>query len=402
MHVAVIGGGIIGTLSAYYLQQAGCSVTVCESDTQIADGTSGMNGGQLSYAYVSPLGNPGVFSLAARAAFGNLEDVKVTRWLDPQLWHWGACLLLRESSQRRYEANQAQLLELTVRSRALMEKFLAAHPVEFHRSTAGKMHLYVSEKQLAAAQRFSAELATYGFRQRFLSPQDCAALEPSLAGRTGALAGGMFSQDDESGDCALFARAVQQCLQGKDVTFLTATPVARISFAKGRATGIVTTAGETIAADAVLVCAGASSHALLKTAGIVLPLYPIKGYSAEFSLPEEALRHSVTDHLRRVVFAPMGDTVRVAGLMHFSGMDTGISDATRQYLAQIITDVFPQADIGTLHVRSGLRPYLPASRPLIGPTRHPGLFVNVGHAMLGWTLAHAACAQAAACIAPAS
>lgn len=394
MHVAVIGGGIIGTLSAYYLDQAGHSVTLIEQNSSIASAASGMNGGQLSYAYVSPLGNPGVYELAARAAFGGLEDVKITKWIDAQFWHWGARLLLCEASQERYKYNQSKLLALTTDSRKLMNDYLARHSVDFHHSTAGKMHLYVSDSQIQSARKLAPELAKHGFPQRFLTPRECLALEPSLAERKGDLLGAMISDADESGDCALFAQAVIAQLNGK-INLRSNTHVSKIIFKNGRASGVLTHDGTAIAADAVLVCAGAQSYHLLRGAGVTLPLYPIKGYSTEFSQQGINLRHYVTDHLRRVVFTPMGDHIRVAGLMHFSGMDDSISTATRAHLTRVITDVFPQADVSNLAFKAGFRPYLPTSRPLTGATKRAGLFVNVGHAMLGWTLAHATCKHAA-------
>lgn len=399
MHIIVIGGGIIGTLSAYYLYRQGYRVTLVEKSRDLAAGASGMNGGQLSYAYVSPLGNPGIYRLAAQAVAGRMEDVKITRWLDPQLWRWGAGLILRQSSQDRYKANQARLLELSLESRALMGRFLQEHPLSFHRNTNGKLHLYVSRAQQDTARAMAVDLRARGLRQDILDTEECLALEPSLTGRTGSFAGGMFSHDDEAGDCGDFTRALCEDVLRPHIAILAGTPVERIMTLRGRVQGVETAAGDRLMADAVMVCAGIASRRILKTAGICLPLYPVKGYSTQFPMRGVDLQRSVTDHQRRLVFTPLGDQVRVAGLMHFSGCDLTVSAATQAHLARAIHDVFPSADVSNLRFAAGLRPYLPDSVPLVAPSATRGLFINTGHAMLGWTLAHATARRAAEMVA---
>jgi len=393
MRVIIIGGGIIGALSAYYLGRGGASVTLLERADDLAAETSGMNGDQLSYSYLSPLGNPAIYGLLRKTILGGMEDVKVTQWLDPQLWSWGLRLFFN-SSQAKYAAHQEKLLALSLRSRALMAAFLQEHKVNFDHAENGKLHLYTSPEQADTAKKFAARLAELGIEQKFLTPDQCLELEPALKNRKGTLAGGMLSPIDAVGDCGAFTRALPN-LWGPNVQSRTGDTVKKIHVEAGKFKHVETEVGEIIEADACLVCAGAYSYQILKTAGIYVSLYPVKGYSVTLENSGIELKRNVTDHLRRAVFAPVGDKLRVAGFMHFSGYDKSVAPRTQAVFTRMIADVFPDARIAVPALASGFRPYTPQSTPMTGETRIKGLHVNIGHAMLGWTLAHATCEKAA-------
>lgn len=394
MHVCIVGGGVIGTLSAYYLDQAGVRVTLIEREADLACGTSGMNAAQLSYSYVSPLGSPAVYALLRRVVAGQVEDVKVTKWLDPQLLSWGV-RLLRESTKGRYKASQDTLLSLTLESRELMDAFRKKHGFAFDHAENGKLHLYVDEAQVGRARAFAASLEKYGIRQAMLTPAQCLEREPALHGRQGPLAGGMFSPVDHVGDCRTFTRALKGVFSPR-VTCRTGTAVAKIHAVRGKFSALETDGGERIAADVTLVCAGAESHGLLKTAGIRTQLYPVKGYAVTLDNDDIGLKINVTDHFRRVVYAAIGDRMRMAGYMHFSGYTPGVSAATRTHFLKLVTEAFPRARVpGDAVIDFGFRPYTPQSTPVIGETAVRNLHVNIGHNMLGWTLAHATCRKAA-------
>lgn len=385
MQVIVIGGGIIGTLSAYYLHQSGFKVTVLEQQDEVASMTSAHNGAQLSYAYVSPLGSPAVYTMLKNMLLGKAEDIKVTRGLDPQLLNWGI-RLLANSSQKSFDKNQQTLLSLTLESKALMESFLARHKTDFKYDTIGKIHIYPTQQGMETAQKFSKILNSRGIAQQFLSPEELWDLEPALKDRRGSIVGGMLSPSDSSGDTHQFAITVKKLLQDK-VTFKTNTTVKRIHIEHNRFKHIETTTGEIIKADTCVVAAGVDAYQLLKAIGIRVPLYPIKGYATD--IPNTInLRHNITDHQRRTVFSPSGDKIRVAGFMHFSGKDSSIPPATANHLKNVINTVFPQADANNLNIRTGWRPYTPSSTPIIGKSNIDGVYLNIGQGMLGWTLAH--------------
>lgn len=392
-HVIVIGGGVIGTLSAYYLDRAGLRVTLMEKQASLANGASGMNAAQLSYTYVSPLGNPGIYPLMLRALSRRMPDVCVTRWMDPQLWNFGGRLLL-ESLQKRYDRNQAALLALALESRRLMDEFVQRHPLSFAHQHNGKLHLFVSEKQRRNAIAFSNKVAPLGIVQELLTANECLARVPALRDRQGPMFGGLISYADEGGDCRLFTQALPGLYSGRARVLLD-TSVRSVTIENGRATGVEIAGGERMAADAVLVANGAHAFGLLRDAGIRLPLYPIKGYSTTLPMNGLTLECNVTDHYRRCVFAPLEGRLRVSCGMHFGGYDASVPPEMTAHFKTMISGAFPRLETAGLELSAGLRPYLPTSVPRWGETGVRGLHMNVGHAMLGWTLAQATCKRAA-------
>ncbi len=225
-----------------------------------------------------------------------------------------------------------------------MADFLQKHPVDFDYSKNGKLHLYTSQAQVDTARAFAATLEKYGIYQEILTPAQCLAREPALQDRKGTLAGGMFSPADEVGDCRKFAQALIP-FYSTNVTVKTGVSVRAIRTEKGAFKGVALHSGEMITADACLVAAGFESHAILRDAGVRIPLYPVKGYSATLDNADINLKINITDHLRRVVFAPVGNTLRIAGFMHFSGSDRRITPATHDYFKTLIKDVFPRAQL---------------------------------------------------------
>lgn len=392
-HVIVIGGGVIGALSAYYLDRAGLRVTLMEKQTSLANGASGMNAAQLSYTYVSPLGNPGIYPLMLRALSRQMPDVCVTQWMDPQLWNFGWRLLL-ESLQKRYDRNQAALLALALESRRLMDEFVQRHDLSFAHQYNGKLHLFVSEKQRRNAIAFSNKVAPLGIVQELLTSDECLARVPALKDRQGPLFGGLISYADEGGDCRLFTQALPALYSG-NVRVLLDTPVRRVIIENNKATGVEMVGGDRMTADAVLVANGAHAYYVLREAGMRLPLYPIKGYSTTLPMDGLTLECNITDHYRRCVFAPLEGRLRVSCGMHFSGYDGSVTPEMTAHFKTMIAGVFPQLKTADLKLSTGLRPYLPTSVPRWGETGIKGLHMNVGHAMLGWTLAQATCKRAA-------
>lgn len=392
-HVIVIGGGVIGALSAYYLDRAGLRVTLVERQASLASAASGMNAAQLSYTYVSPLGNPGIYPLMLRAISRQMPDVCVTKWLDPQLWSFGWRLLL-ESLQKRYDRNQATLLALGLESRQLMDDFVQRHNLSFAHQHNGKLHLFVSEKQRRNAIAFSNKIAPLGVVQQILTANECLARVPALENRQGPLFGGLISYADEGGDCRLFTQQLPS-LYSDNVKVLFNTGIRHIITENGRAIGVEKESGDRLTADVVLVANGAQAYDTLRQAGINVPMYPIKGYSTTLPMNGLNLECNITDHYRRCVFAPLEGRLRVSCGMHFSGYDDNVAPQMTAHFRSMIAGVFPQLDTTNLTLSTGLRPYFPTSVPRWGATRIKGLHINIGHAMLGWTLAQVTCKRAA-------
>jgi len=378
-HVVIIGSGIIGTLSAYYLAEYGIDVTVIERRDNVACEASDANGAQLSYNYVPPLGSPALPLILLSTIFQPTPAMRVDKWIDPHLWRWGL-ELLQNSRARRSIRNQAVLNALARQSRTLMQDFLEKVPLEFDYKVNGKLHVFDDPRKLESLSK----------RQKILSPDECLALEPFLQQRKGQMAGGIFWANDAVGDCHKFCEGLAQWLQkARNVHFMFNTEAKSFIIERGRIKAVKTN-NNTISADHVLLCTGAA-----KMPGTPVNIYPVKGYSLTLQdTPQPQV--NITDHARRMVFAPLGaDRLRIASFMRFAGYDMNIHEEDIKVLKERSLEVRPDLPVNTARVLSGLRPFTPSSTPLLGKLHYDNLYTNLGHGMSGWTLAHATCKKIA-------
>lgn len=384
--IIVIGGGVVGLTSAWWLVEAGYRVTLLERAPAPGMGTSFSNGGQLSYRYVSPLADAGVPLKAVQWLFQEHGPLRFKPQFDLHQWRWLASFLANcRADVNRRMTNK--LLELGDLSRRAMAELAPTVPLDaFQWRDAGKLVVYRTQKAFDAA---VAKPDTAGTRQVW-SAAECVAREPALAAMEDRLAGGIYNGGEAVADCYAFCVALAERLAAhpRFAGFIQ-VEATRILADKGRVTALETSAGP-IAADAYVLAAGMQSRALGLTAGIDLPLYPLKGYSltAPIRLDDVAPEISVTDFERKVLYARIGDKLRVAAMVDMVGEDLSLNEKRLDSLARQVRETMPRAaDYTQVVPWAGLRPATPTSSPIIGATPYANLWLNVGHGPLGFTFA---------------
>ena len=380
--VIVIGGGVVGLTSAWWLLEAGFKVTLVERGP-VAGGASYANGGQLSYRYVSPLADAGVPLKAIQWLFQEHGPLRFRPERDMRQWTWLASFL-GQCTARANRRTTAKLLELGELSRAGMAELGSiVSPDEFSWRDAGKLVVYRSSKifEQAAGKATAGEIWTGA---------ECAAREPALAAARHLLAGGIFNKGEAVADCHAFCLALAERVRAHPrFNGFVQAEVTRIAATSGRVVGLDTTAGA-LGADAFVLAAGIQSRNLAAHVGISLPLYPLKGYSlsAPIRPTDTAPAISVTDFERKVLYARIGDKLRVAAMVDMVGEDLSLNPKRIDNLTRQVRETMPHAaDYARLSAWAGLRPATPNSAPIIGATPLSNLWLNVGHGPLGFTFA---------------
>ncbi len=383
--VIVIGGGVIGLTSAWWLLEAGFGVTLIEREAMVGAGASYSNGGQLSYRYVAPFADAGVPWKAMQWLFQRNGPLRFRPEVDSRQWRWLAQFLAhcRADTSR---VTTARLLALGELSRqALVQLELELPKEEFAWREAGKLVVYRSRKQFDATVSRAA-----GVLGQVLSPAECVSLEPALAAAQGVIAGGIYNQGEAVADCHAFCQGLMNRI-GAHPRFagVIHTQVRSVVASAGKVTGIETDAG-VLSGDAFVLAAGIRSRDLAATAGIYLPLYPIKGYSLTAAVrPGDcAPQVSVTDFERKVLYARIGDKLRVAAMADIVGENLRLDRSRIAGLTSQVRAMMPHAaDYGSLTAWAGLRPATPSGAPIIGATPLANLWLNVGQGGLGFTFA---------------
>ncbi len=384
--VVVIGGGVVGLTTAWWLLEAGFRVTLLERTAEVGNGASYRNGGQLSYRYVAPLADAGVPLKALQWLFQDAGPLRFRPEADLRQWRWLAQFLANcnGASNRR---TTAKLLELGELSRRMMAQLEVQVPLEdFAWRDAGKLVVYRTKKQFDAA---VAKPAPEGNR-RVLSGAETAALEPALAQLAPQLAGGIFNEGEAVADCHAFCVALEKRLKAHPRFAGTVHASAQSLFIENGKVSAVQTDDGWVTGEHFVLAAGIQSRDLAATAGIRLPLYPLKGYSltAPISAQHTAPEISVTDFERKTLYARIGDQLRVAAMVDMVGEDTSLDESRVAGLTRLVRATMPTAaDYSRIEAWAGLRPATPNSAPILGRTQHPNLWLNVGHGPLGFTFA---------------
>lgn len=391
MKVVVLGAGLIGVTSAYFLRQQGHEVVVIDRQASPAAETSFANGGQISVSHAEPWANPGA-------------PLKVLKWLgkedapllfrvraDLRQWLWGL-QFLRECTPARTRHNIRQIVTLGTYSRDTLQQLRRDIGIDYDQRTQGILHFYTSAAEFEAAQAPAAQMRELGCERRVISADEAVRIEPALATVRDQLAGATYTAEDESGDANRFARELVRHCEEQGLRFLMSHTITALREVGGSIDHVEVTDGEgrfqKVRGDAYIVAMGSLSPLLVKPLGIELPIYPAKGYSVTIPVADASRAHqvSLTDDEYKLVFSRLGDRLRIAGTAELNGYDRDLNRVRCEAIVRRVEQLFPGAgDASRAQFWTGLRPATPSNVPIIGRSKLANLYLNTGHGTLGWT-----------------
>jgi D-amino-acid dehydrogenase len=386
MRVVVLGSGVVGVTSAYYLARAGHEVTVIDREAGPALETSFANAGQISPGYASPWAAPGVPLKAVKWMFQKHAPLAIR--LDGtqfQLqWMWQ---MLQNCTSSRYAVNKGRMVRLAEYSRDCLQALRAETGIQYEGRTGGTLQVFRTQQQFDGAAKDIAVLQDANVPYELLSAAELAQAEPALAAVSHKLTGGLRLPGDETGDCQMFTTRLAALAEELGVKFRYNTPIDSLAMAGDRIAG-VQCGGELVRADSFVVALGSYSTQFLS--GLVkIPVYPLKGYSITAPIVNEASApvSTVLDETYKIAITRFDDRIRVGGMAEIVGFDKSLRQARRDTLELCVNDLFPGGgDTSKATFWTGLRPMTPDGTPIVGRTPVPNLFLNTGHGTLGWTM----------------
>jgi D-amino-acid dehydrogenase len=396
MKVIVLGAGIIGVATAWYLLDEGHDVTIVERQPDAALETSFANGAQISVGFCEPWANAGAPFKVARWMLQDDSPLLFRPRLDPHQWRW-ALSFLGQCNDAAFERNVAQLVALGRYSHESLKALVAQTGIEYDRLERGILHFFSSAADYASGVAAAALMRRHGVDRRVLNREEVLAVEPSLKAFADRIHGGTHTPGDESGDARVFTQQLAARCARRGATFLYEHDI--VGFEKSGSTiaGVVvadrlTQHRHTLNGDQVVAAAGSFTAPLLRQLGIYLNIYPAKGYSATMRLkrPQDASVVSLLDDARKIAISRLGDHVRIAGTAEMAGYDLRIDSATSRVRCEALVRRYEQlfpgvADTSQPHFWAGLRPSTPTNVPYIGRSAISNLWLNAGHGTLGWT-----------------
>lgn len=391
MKILVLGSGIIGVTTAYYLHKSGHEVTVIDRNSNSAAECSYANGGQLSYSHAEPWANPITLNSIPRWLIAKNSPLSVGNIIDYRMWKW-IWKFIGNCNSKQAKDSTKKLLEMALLSRNEMREICDDINIEFNQSQCGTLHLFEHEKLLEEAINQAKFQQEFGCEFEVLNTREsCLEKEPALVGSNRKFIGGIFFPLDASGDIHQFTNKLASYLAKKGVDFLYDTEIKSLKVNKyENKIEKVVTHNKVISADKYIVTLGAYSSLLLRNIGITLPIYPVKGYSLTIPINKDDLAPNIciTDIHHKIVTSRLGSELRIAGMADFSGYDHRIYPARIRALKTIANDLFPNmVNIDKAKEWSCLRPSTPDGIPIISKSRYNNLYINTGHGSLGWTLA---------------
>jgi D-amino-acid dehydrogenase len=392
MNVIVLGAGVVGTATAWYLREAGHDVTVIERQPGPARETSFANGCQISVSHAEPWATPAGLLKVVQSLGREDAPLLFRLHADPLQWRW--CLqFVRECAPARVAANLRRIVAMADYSRRSLQALRARTGIEYDSLTRGILHFYTDDREFERARRAAAAMRDLGCPRMTVDADDVVRIEPALAPVRRKLVGGDFTASDESGDVYRFTAQLAARGEAAGVRFLYNTAATRLPACGERVEGVEIIDDEgrhrVLRADAVVVALGSFSAGLLAPLGIRLMIYPGKGYSATYPVldPDAAPTVSLTDDGHKLVFSRLGARLRVAGTCELNGYTRDLNPVRCAAITRRVRALFPGAcDYDAATYWAGLRPLTPSNVPYIGRTRFANLYLNTGHGTLGWTM----------------
>lgn len=396
MKVIVLGAGIIGISTAWYLLDEGYEVTVVDRQDDAALETSFGNGAQISVSFCEPWASADAPLKVAKWLLRDDAPLLFRPRLDPHQWRWGLSFLT-QCHDAAFERNVAQLVALGRYSHESLKSLVAATGIEYQRLERGILHFFSTQADFDAGAAGAEIMRRHGVDRRVLSRDEVLKVEPALAAFAPRIFGGTYTPSDESGDAQVFTQQLARLCAARGATFLYGHDVLGLERDGAAVTGVrvrerATQAVRTLGADHYVAAMGSFTAPLLRPLGLYLNIYPAKGYSATLRLkqPARASTVSLLDDGRKIAISRLGDHVRIAGTAEMAGYDTSLDSRTSQVrcraLVQRYEELFPGvADTREPNFWAGLRPSTPTNIPYIGRSRIANLWLNAGHGTLGWT-----------------
>ena len=383
----MLGAGVVGVTTAWYLARGGAEVRVLDRQPGPGMETSFANAGELSYGMTSPWAAPGIPKKAVQWLFMRHRPLFIWPMVDPVMWDWGTRMLLN-CNERAYRRNKSRMVRISNYSRDALTDLLGEIELDFDLRQQGTLQLFRTEKQLKGSKADQEVLAEYDSPFEVLDRDGCIAAEPGLALVADKFVGGLRLTADRTGDCRMFTLALADKAAGIGVSFRYGVTIEGLAWEGERITGVRTDHGIE-RADAYVVALGPYAPILLRGIGIRLPIYPIKGYSITLPVTDDraAPQSTLMDETHKVAITRLGERIRVAGQAEIIGYNRRLGRTATDTVRHVVTDLFPKGgDVSKAEGWTGLRPMTPDGTPVIGPTRYANLFLNTGHGTLGWTM----------------
>ncbi|MDM9627981.1 D-amino acid dehydrogenase [Rhizobium sp. S152] len=388
MKITVLGAGVIGVTTAYYLAKSGHEVTVLERLASPALETSFANAGEISPGYASPWAAPGIPQKALKWLFMKHAPLIIRPTLDAATWAW-VIAMLRNCTSARYAINKSRMVRLAEYSRDCLIDLRAETGIAYDERTQGTLQLFRTQKQLDSIAKDIAVLAADGVPFEVLDPAQCVAAEPGLGPVRQKIVGGLRLPNDETGDCYKFTNELAARAEALGVRFVYGVEVKSLRTESRRIAAVETSQG-TFEGDAVIAAFGSFTPALLKPLGLKIPIYPVKGYSITVPIVDEtrAPVSTIMDETFKIAITRLGDRIRVGGMAEIARFNKDLPEARKATLVHSVEDLFGGAgDQSKAQFWCGLRPMTPDGTPIIGKTVYDNLYLNSGHGTLGWTMA---------------
>lgn len=386
--VIVLGAGVVGVASAYYLARAGHTVTVIEQREAAGLETSFANGGLITPSMSDPWASPGAPLMLLKWMGRENSPFLIRPGALPGLTTWGL-KFLSQCTLGKWRRNTATILRLSRFSHACLKEVTAETRIDYRLNTRGTMHLFRDQLSMESAQKVARVLGELGVSHNTLNPQECIALEPALAAQQSDISGAIHYAGDEAGDAHQFSQQLAEICANSGVTFRYGETVQKLETEGGSITAVQTDK-ERLPAQCCVVALGNQSAPLLRPHGIKLSIYPVKGYSVTIPIDgwNGAPKVPFVDDGRKIGVVRIGDNIRIAGTAEFTGNDTSLNASRLENLKAYFTSLFPDCPhISLGRDWAGLRPTTPDGIPYLGSTNIGGLFLNTGHGHLGWTMA---------------
>lgn len=388
MKVVVLGAGVVGVTSAWYLHKAGHEVVVLDENSGPALGASFANAGGVCPSFAGPWAAPGMPLKALKWMFQRSAPLKVRPKIDPAQWRW-LLQFVSNCQTEKFNHNKQTMQRIAHYSLACLQSLRAETGIQYANQSAGVLQLFQSDEEFAYGAQCAQLLDEEGIPNRLVDSAEASNIEPALKNSRVSFKGGLHLPKDETGDCHIFCRELTALLQGQGVIFHYNTEIRRLVAEDGQIDCVATSAGS-FDADAYVVALGAKVAGLLRPLGLTLPVYPVKGYSITGTIQDSdnAPLSSVMDEHSKIMFTRLGDRLRVAGVAEIAGFDDTLRPSAFENVLHRTDAIFPGAiELTECKRWAGFRPMTPDGPPRLGKTRYSNLFLNAGHGSNGWTQA---------------